>query len=106
MVRPDAEADEAGGEEGKDDQLVTDQLCLRESGDHHRDEAGGGQEDDVDLGVTEEPEQMLPQHRVAAPRRVEERPVERALQLPQRSEKRRVGNEWVGKCRSRWSPYH
>src|SRR3546814_19878018 len=23
-----------------------------------------------------------------------------------RSEERRVGNEWVSKCRSRWSPYH
>src|SRR3546814_15055497 len=23
-----------------------------------------------------------------------------------RSEERRVGNEWVGTCRSRWSPYH
>src|SRR3546814_20727431 len=23
-----------------------------------------------------------------------------------RSEERRVGKEWVGKCRSRWSPYH
>src|SRR3546814_11300091 len=24
----------------------------------------------------------------------------------QRSEERRVGKEWVSKCRSRWSPYH
>src|SRR3546814_20587100 len=24
----------------------------------------------------------------------------------QRSEERRVGNEWVSTCRSRWSPYH
>src|SRR3546814_15047756 len=23
-----------------------------------------------------------------------------------RSEERRVGKEWVSKCRSRWSPYH
>src|SRR3546814_12667694 len=23
-----------------------------------------------------------------------------------RSEERRVGNEWVGTCRSRWLPYH
>src|SRR3546814_19083582 len=23
-----------------------------------------------------------------------------------RSEERRVGEEWVSKCRSRWSPYH
>src|SRR3546814_15562740 len=24
----------------------------------------------------------------------------------ERSEERRVGKEWVGTCRSRWSPYH
>src|SRR3546814_14182427 len=24
----------------------------------------------------------------------------------QRSEERRVGNEWVSTCRSRWAPYH
>src|SRR3546814_17557296 len=26
--------------------------------------------------------------------------------LPVRSEERRVGKEWVGTCRSWWSPYH
>src|SRR3546814_12469536 len=26
--------------------------------------------------------------------------------LPDRSEARRVGKEWVSTCRSRWSPYH
>ena len=31
-----------------------------------------GSDDDVDLGVAEEPEQVLPQDRVAAGRRVEE----------------------------------
>src|SRR3546814_12586379 len=29
-----------------------------------------------------------------------------ALKLQQRSEERRVGNECVSTCRSRWSPYH
>src|SRR3546814_33924 len=28
------------------------------------------------------------------------------LQLPARSEERRVGKECVSTCRSRWSPYH
>src|SRR3546814_1362964 len=28
------------------------------------------------------------------------------LKLPDRSEERRVGKEWVSTCRSRWSPYH
>src|SRR3546814_15378219 len=30
----------------------------------------------------------------------------RAWRVGQRSEKRRVGKEWVSTCRSRWSPYH
>src|SRR3546814_16689736 len=29
-----------------------------------------------------------------------------AIVLAVRSEERRVGNEWVSTCRSRWSPYH
>src|SRR3546814_13072741 len=29
-----------------------------------------------------------------------------ALTAEPRSEERRVGEEWVSKCRSRWSPYH
>src|SRR3546814_2057533 len=29
-----------------------------------------------------------------------------AVQQPRRSEERRVGNECVSTCRSRWSPYH
>src|SRR3546814_840113 len=34
------------------------------------------------------------------------RDVGRVLQLPYRSEERRVGKECVSTCRSRWSPYH
>jgi hypothetical protein len=34
--------------------------------------------------VGEEPEKMLPEQRIAALRRIEERPAERALQLEQR----------------------
>ena len=40
-----------------------------------------GQEDDVDLGVPEDPEQVLPEQRVAAVRDVEEVEAEPALQL-------------------------
>src|SRR3546814_16148512 len=29
-----------------------------------------------------------------------------SIPTPQRSEERRVGNECVSTCRSRWSPYH
>ena len=85
----------AGGKQGEDDQLVADQLGLRERRDHHRDQARRGKEDDVDFGVAEEPEQVLPQHRIAAARGVEERPVERALQLEQQGgeDHRREGDQ-------------
>jgi hypothetical protein len=83
MMRPDAEADEAGREHGQHDQPVTDELGARDGRDDHAHHAGGGQEDDVDLGMAEEPEQMLPEHRIAAARGIEEGPVERPLDLEQ-----------------------
>ena len=43
-----------------------------------------GSEDDVDLGMAEEPEQVLPEQRVAAALGDEERPVESPLELEQR----------------------
>jgi hypothetical protein len=57
------------------------QRRLGHVGHDHRHHAGGRHEDDVDLRVTEEPEQMLPQQRVAALGRDEERPVEGPLEL-------------------------
>src|SRR3546814_11315640 len=33
-------------------------------------------------------------------------PVEGCITMVERSEERRVGNECVSTCRSRWSPYH
>ena len=44
----------------------------RERRNDRRDHADRRQEDDVDLGMAEEPEQVLPEQRVAALRRVEE----------------------------------
>ena len=84
VVRPDAEADEAGREQGQHDQPVADQRRLRESvATIIETRPGGGQEDDVDLRVAEEPEEVLPEQRVAAAGGVEEGPVERALELEQ-----------------------
>ena len=55
----------------------------------HRDERDRRQEDDVDLGVAEDPEEVLPEQRVAAAARIEERPAEGALEL----EQHRAGDE-------------
>src|SRR3546814_2498707 len=82
-MRPDAEADEAGREHREDDEAITDEFGLRDRRDDHAHHARGGREDDVDLGMTEEPEEMLPKQRIAAARRVEKGPVEGALDFEQ-----------------------
>ena len=52
---------------------VADQRPVGEDRDHRRQKACHRQEDDVDVWVAEQPEQMLPEQRIATPRRVEER---------------------------------
>src|SRR3546814_7179056 len=74
-MRPDAEADEAGREHREDDEAIADEFGLRDRRDDHAHHARGGKEDDVDLGMIEEPEEMLPKQRIAAARRVEKGPV-------------------------------
>jgi hypothetical protein len=60
-------------------------------GDHLADDAEGRQNHDVDLGMTEEPEQVLVQERIAAALRVEEGGAEIAIgeQHGQRSREHR-----------------
>ena len=82
-MHPQAEAQEPGGDDRKDDQPVSDERGPGHGGHDHRNHAGGGQEDDVDLRMAEEPEQVLPQQWIAALFRDEERPVKGALQLQQ-----------------------
>jgi hypothetical protein len=64
------------------DRLVAEDRLAGEDGDDLREDAEGRQHEDVDLGVAEEPEQVLVEQRRAALRRVEERgpevPVEQA----------------------------
>jgi hypothetical protein len=81
VVHPQAEAEHAGADQRQHDQPVADEARLGDRRHHHRDQTGRRQEDDVDLGVAEQPEQVLPEERVAAPFRQEERPVQRALEL-------------------------
>src|SRR2546425_11978471 len=90
---------------------VTEQRLPGKRRQHLRDDAHRWQNQDVDLGVAEHPEEMLPQDRIAAASGHEEMGAEEAIEHEQhernrddgeRSEERRVGKE----CRSRWSPYH
>src|SRR5207248_5550206 len=64
----------------------------REYRQEHRDHPGGGKEDDVDPGMAEEPEEMLPEHRVAAGAHVEEVEVPLPIELEEDAAYRQGGH--------------
>ena len=66
VVAPDHEAEEADAQDGVHHRLVAEDRLAREGGEQLRSHAHAGQDRDVDLGVSEEPEQVLPQQRRAA----------------------------------------
>ena len=72
VVGPHEEAEEADRGGGGGDRLVAEDRLAREHRQDLRDDPEGGQHHDVDLGVPEEPEEVLPQQRRAALRGVEE----------------------------------
>ena len=72
MVDPQAEGEDAGSDERQDDDRIAENRPPRERRHDLADEAGCRQEDDVDLGVSEEPEQVLLEQRVAMLDRIEE----------------------------------
>ena len=82
VMHPDPEADERGRHRRQ-----RDPRAARPSGGRAnvgmiwRDDPQRGQEDDVDVGVAEDPEEVLPEQRVAALRRIEEVEAELPLEL-------------------------
>ncbi len=72
MVHPHAEADESGRDVGQHQRGVAERLPPAERRQDRRDEAHRREEDDVDLRVREEPEEVLPEERIAPLRLVEE----------------------------------
>ena len=63
---------------------VAGEPLLREHRDDHRDHAGGGDEEDVHLGMAPEPEEVLVEQRAAAGADDVERRAEQPVQLEQR----------------------
>ena len=80
VMGPDAQADEGDGHRRRGHELVAEQHLAREDGNHFRDHAEHRQDQDVDLGMAEEPEQVLPQIRRAAVGHVEEMGAELAIE--------------------------
>ncbi len=66
VVRPDGEAEGADRRGGDDEGLVAEQRLAAEDRQDLADDAEGRQDQDVDLGVAEEPEDVLPQDGAAA----------------------------------------
>ena len=60
-MSPDEDAEEADEERGRDHEAVGEDAAAGEVGEHHRREAHAGQDGDVDLRVSEEPEEMEPE---------------------------------------------
>ena len=72
VVRPDDERQDRDRRGGVHHRGVAEQRLAREGRHDLRDDAEGRQNHDVDLGVAEEPEDVLVHHRVAAAGGVEE----------------------------------
>ena len=69
VVRPHAPAEEADRDAGEHDDRVAEQRLAREHRQDLRDDAHARQDQDVHLGMAEDPEQVLVQDRVTAGRR-------------------------------------
>jgi hypothetical protein len=72
VVHPQPEAHEGGGDDGEHHERVTDHGAAGERLHDVRDHADGRHEHDVDLGVAEHPEDVLPEQRLATELGVEE----------------------------------
>src|SRR4051812_6647373 len=72
VVDPKPEAEERRAHQRQDHRRIAEDPSLGERFHHRRHHPQGRYENDVDLGMPEEPEQVLPQDRVATLRRIEE----------------------------------
>ena len=79
VVRPHHEADAADRDHRIGHAEIAEHRLLGEGRDDLADHAEAGQDQDVDFGMAEEPEQMLEQHRIAAAVGGEERGAEIAV---------------------------
>ena len=84
MVRPHDEAHDADGDHGVSHPEIAEHRLAGERRYDMADDAETRQDEDVDLGVAEEPEQMLVQQRIAATGGIEEGRAEVAIRQQHR----------------------
>ena len=80
VVAVDDPGQERDGDHREGHGVVAEDRLAREDGQDLRGDAHGGQDQDVDLGVPEVPEQVLPQQRLAAARGQEPAGAQRAVE--------------------------
>src|ERR1041385_3769372 len=66
MMGPDDEGEEPDDQHGKDERFVTPQRLARIVSQDFGDDSEGRQDQNVNLRMTQEPKQMLPQERAAS----------------------------------------
>ncbi len=97
VMAPDAEPEEADQHARIDHDGRAEERLARERREHLGDDAERRQDQDVDLGVAEDPEEMLPQVQVAAGRHVEEvgpeETVEHQIDQPDRDRREGQGDQ-------------
>ena len=78
-MRPDAEAHETDAHRRRDHRGIAEHRLPRKHGDDFRDESETRNDEDVDLGMPEDPEEMHPHHDGAARVGIEEMPADVAV---------------------------
>ena len=79
-MAPHAPTQERDHDAGIDDDRVAKQRLLGKRRQHFGNDAHGGQNQDVDLGVPEHPEQLVPEDRVTTALRHEEMRAKEAVE--------------------------
>src|SRR6185312_8372947 len=88
MVRPYTEAEEGDQDEGVHHHRIAEQRLARERRHDFGYEAERRQDQDVDLGVSEQPEEVLPEKRVGSGGDLVERGPEEAVEQQERDSDR------------------
>ena len=91
MVSPYAPTNESDCSAREHHEWVSEEWLLGENRKYFRDNAEARQNEDVHLGVSEDPEQVLPQQWVGTCRYIEERCTKVALEA---QEEKRHGDNW------------
>src|SRR5690606_17722016 len=95
MMDPEPEGEKRHRHDGNDHRAIADKRMPCKDRDQNGEHSRRRQENDVNLRMAEEPEEVLPEQRIATPLRIKEWQAKRALELQQdrAQNERREGEE-------------